>query len=1129
MSSIINSAQWVPPSLSVPYTPTQWNPVSSVPSFAPSSSSTQWNPVPSVPSFVPSVPVTPSQPTQWNPAPSVVPSVPSSSSTQWNSVPSVPSTSSSSSTQWNPSPSAPSFIHPTTPSQSTQWNTPVPTITPRQTIQMNEQGNRSQIFRMEEDESPPIAPVPSITTRGPSLPITPDLRRLVEHKLHPMLCLEHLGTPGIGEVRGIVTDFDMKTNNFSLRTIDGKDYTMIYNKFLPVRTGDYVHALAKMIAPFNLEIVAHPTVFTPRSGQDIENLIKQKFGKYNFPTVQFMRRLQELADNKNLVDFGVDEELHPIESPVDVLDYLSQQHQDGNSMIHLFEKSSIEAKKLKMLLEFWNDSIILRRLYLLGFNRKQIRELHMKPAQLHASIIFNPYTVPGLTMTRCYELDICTGRMAKIEEARAGEILRAVHANTYKKGWNATTETWLLRRYSDLPQYIDLLQKYYHMVFEEIVHYKDTYTECTEEIQDPDLGLFNYNGSGNGSDFSLTEGYPSKREQLIRIRVCYLKKQYMAEKMLALYLQARLAKGKSIDFLSEDDINCTNLNLGKGKSRDSSNVPIVNTKDNKLEKLKYDQEQDRKKSAADFRKQTITTKGPVYNINIDPEQINSMLDEQQKQAVLTALRGGVSIITGPPGSGKTYCIREICRLLTLNSVPYMLTSFVGKAVSRIREVVCQGVGKTPTLQPTGVGSEVASTEEEEPETTEKKVETVWMSDVNPATLHSMITRQEKPFFRVLIIDESSMLELGLLYDFMSVYGTNYGIIFVGDANQLPPIGPGSLFNEMIKSRVIPKTVLSTYHRLDDGTDSDALLNNLRSIVRWKENLPYLFAQGDNFQILDGESEQVYPLLIFLSQQGYKKDDICIICPYRKYSENINQICQLFWNSDQKHIVEPNGRTWYIGDNVLFLTNSKEHSVYNGEKGVILDSEPAGLFSQGEEATQGLKGVKVNFGQGRICILPISLPSKKQNNYSNVGTTYVDEDGKTQVYTSDDVVMEDESDKITTKDIELAYCLTVHKSQGSEYPVVIFIMPVFASAEQRSFINRNMIYTGISRARERVIHIGNIMTTTFSIGNKLSYRSEYLSDRLLKVLPRIYEQEKIEELTKYEEDPDESFDPDDQDW
>src|SRR5690606_29930338 len=127
--------------------------------------------------------------------------------------------------------------------------------------------------------------------------------------------------------------------------------------------------------------------------------------------------------------------------------------------------------------------------------------------------------------------------------------------------------------------------------------------------------------------------------------------------------QSRLGVGPILDSLSVEDMDEAEMLKGRGVSRDSHTMPVNKTgRDSKMEKLVYEQKQDRCKSAADFRKQHITHKGPIYRLNISSDEINSQLDTQQRQAVTTALSGGVSILTGGPGCGKTFCIREICRL-----------------------------------------------------------------------------------------------------------------------------------------------------------------------------------------------------------------------------------------------------------------------------------------------------------------------------------------------------------------------------------------------------------------------------------------------------------------------------------
>ena len=149
------------------------------------------------------------------------------------------------------------------------------------------------------------------------------------------------------------------------------------------------------------------------------------------------------------------------------------------------------------------------------------------------------------------------------------------------------------------------------------------------------------------------------------------------------------------------------------------------------------------------------------------------LSQEQKDAVSMALNKNISVITGSGGSGKSSVIKEIVHNLEKNGIPYRVASFTGKAVARIREI------------------------------TEKK---------EPATLHMMIAtnksnKEKKSSFSCLILDESSMITTQLLYEFRKQFPHKFKIIFVGDNNQLQPIGWGSLFEALIKTNIVPVTTL----------------------------------------------------------------------------------------------------------------------------------------------------------------------------------------------------------------------------------------------------------------------------------------------------------------------------------
>ncbi len=442
-----------------------------------------------------------------------------------------------------------------------------------------------------------------------------------------------------------------------------------------------------------------------------------------------------------------------------------------------------------------------------------------------------------------------------------------------------------------------------------------------------------------------------------------------------------------------------------------------------------------------------------------PLSPDSRLDEHQMSALRTVLKGGVSIITGGPGTGKTSTIKEIVRQFDLKGIIYKLASYTGKAVSRIKDVVRS---KTP-----------------------------------PSTLHHMISAPDAcGKFQVLIIDEASMVTTDLLSKVFSIFGTDYSLILVGDANQLPPIGWGSLFNQLLESRTIPCTVLQVNHRVMEAPgEVDGILANISKIPRWRDGIPFPFQQTDNCRFIDGDALIIMKMITAFKDQGINPNDIKIICPFNAYLDSINGACQRIWNGSQKNTVG-GGKTWFVNDLVMCIENNYDNNVMNGEEGIIKDVND--------------RTIEVDFGSGRLVHVRLEGGPSRYNRKN-------DDDNDDEV---------ERVGAMTVSDITLAYALTVHKSQGSEYLHTIFLMPG-GTMGSRSFLTRNLVYTGLSRARRSLWHIGDKMKTATAVGQPLPYRYECLSDRLLQKLPVIHEKEKQIELTAYSVVPDEYRDDDDE--
>ena len=431
----------------------------------------------------------------------------------------------------------------------------------------------------------------------------------------------------------------------------------------------------------------------------------------------------------------------------------------------------------------------------------------------------------------------------------------------------------------------------------------------------------------------------------------------------------------------------------------------------------------------------------------DPNFLKTTLDDGQKEAIKGALNNAISIITGPGGSGKTTVIGEIVHNLELQEIPYMVASFTGKAVARIREVI------------------------------KRK---------SPATLHRLIAKASQvPPFKYLIIDESSMVTMDLFYEFGKKFGWNFRVVFIGDENQLPPIGWGSLFSQLLKSEMVPIYRLSTNHRSDiKGTNG--IRENSEGIINYQSSLknqgnpeeedfdpndsgPFNFKQAPNFSMMEGNIENVFDIIRVMYQRNVPSSKLTIVTPYNKDLQELNSTYQQIYNDGKPHVRDCKSNLWMIGDRVMMRENNYDINVMNGEEGIVYD-----ILDDGEDNDD--PKIVVEFEDGAR---------------HKFKTVYMDNESEID---ADNYKGKKE---LTTKQLQLSFAVTVHKSQGSEWDFVIIYIPPSTNTID-SFLNSNLVYTSITRARRAVWMVGDIQRYNSASLVRLPYRCDNLSQRMHKM-------------------------------
>ncbi|MDE7201180.1 MAG: ATP-dependent RecD-like DNA helicase [Lachnospiraceae bacterium] len=412
------------------------------------------------------------------------------------------------------------------------------------------------------------------------------------------------------------------------------------------------------------------------------------------------------------------------------------------------------------------------------------------------------------------------------------------------------------------------------------------------------------------------------------------------------------------------------------------------------------------------------------------EEISHMeLDALQRKAVTEAVQNGIFILSGGPGTGKTTTINMIIRYFEQEGMDIFLAAPTGRAAKRMTEA-------------TGF----------EAKTIHRLLELNGnMSDDRQSSAVHFEKNELNPLEAdVVIIDEMSMVDIHLFQSLLKAIAPGTRLVMVGDRNQLPSVGPGQVLKDLMESGCIATVVLSKIFRQAGESDivvNAHCINEGKPIKLDNKSKDFFFLERDNVNV-------IYKHIILLITEKlprYVKSgtyDIQVLTPMRKGAlgvETLNGILQQYLNppSPEKLELAHGDGVFRLGDKVMQIKNNYQ-----------LEWEIVSKY-----------GIAIDSGQGVF--------------NGDVGVIKeINETAKTVVVEYDD--MRRVTYPITGLDeIELAYALTIHKSQGSEYPAVI--MPLLTGP--RMLFNRNLLYTGVTRAKNCVTILGSRETVNQMIANE----------------------------------------------
>ncbi len=406
------------------------------------------------------------------------------------------------------------------------------------------------------------------------------------------------------------------------------------------------------------------------------------------------------------------------------------------------------------------------------------------------------------------------------------------------------------------------------------------------------------------------------------------------------------------------------------------------------------------------------------------ENKNKILySEMQKEAIKEALNNNISIITGGPGTGKTTVVNGILKAyaflndidLAKPSLKISLVAPTGRAAKRMEETTLFNAKTIHRLLGYGYDEQFLYNKE----------------NLLPCD--------------ILIVDESSMIDIFLASKLLDAVKLNCKIIFVGDEDQLPSVSPGQVLKDLIESNRINVIRLTEIHR--QALDSNII--KLSYAVKNGALKQELFNYNDDLSFIKVDDLNIFYTIKLLINDMINKgysilNDIQILIPMYKGINGIDNINLLIENEFNKNEIITNyqDKTYKIGDKVLQLVNNPIKNIMNGDIGIIIN--------------------------------------------------IIKNDDKDIVFVKyDDVIIKYEKEEL--EEITLAYAISIHKSQGSEYPIVI--LPIVKSYS--IMLKKKLVYTAITRAKKNLIILGNLNYLEYGINSSDEKRYTYLKSMLQK--------------------------------
>lgn len=761
---------------------------------------------------------------------------------------------------------------------------------------------------------------------------------------------------------------------------DGK--RIILECDIPVKAGDWINAVGKISGDGTLLCREWPEVVMPMDHKAVINMLISYGGGITHLAEREYTVLECLESDR--IDRGEDVTVS------DILDEWAHDHKKSPSDLRDYvtgRLSYIPEVCRGSFLTAWYRERTSRLFALLGIERELFESIDLPPKRLSQLIRINPYRVLEISEDVCERL-IDRFQLEISETQRyQGRIARFLHHSLHKYGNTCTRAKYLGVKFAD---------------------YIDHWQGLVEEYD--------------------VRCYPNNKEHE-ESSLIYLAKAYNAEMFVSNFVK-RLGTKTSEPHL---------LPTPPGPLiRGLQDMPLEDSPPKMSDVMKnidgFDQE--RREVGEKLFDAGFTTPPRITSL------MKSCLTVDQCLAVSHCMLPGFHCMMGEAGTGKTTCIRELVKLMDQENRRYILSSFIGKAVARIKEV------------------------------TNCPAKTIhhWMATWNNSN--------KKPL--TVVIDEASTLSLELFYDFCCLLSEDnvYSVILVGDTNQLQPISWGSVFEQLINSKRVDVAKLVFVHR----SESDLILANSHKLASHctshKQVVPFIPQCNKDFALLRGkagEAAKAFKVRFVAKFKEMKANSpnasrreliadafhqVACVCPFRKDVSVMNieiRKYRLELLAKEEYVppsINRSGFLWYLGDRITILRNCIHPKVYNGDMGTIVEIMKNGV------------SVRLDRNQ-RLVMIPRA--SNKNND-------------------------------LTMKDLSLGYAFTVDKGEGSEWEHIIF----YCSSVPSYFVHNKRVYTAITRSRKTCTTVvSNVNDFCRSAGTPAPWRSEGLAIVLKNKMKQVY--------------------------